>query len=61
MARSPDTAGLRYCEDRSWLGLRHHAVLCQLAFAFLQHLRLGGTNAQPAAAPTAAMNAVEWC
>jgi SRSO17 transposase len=29
-------------EGRSWRGLHHHALLCQLAFAFLQHLRLGG-------------------
>jgi SRSO17 transposase len=34
--------GLDHFEGRSWTGLHHHALLCQLAFAFLQHLRLGG-------------------
>ena len=34
--------GLDHFEGRSWRGLHHHALLCQLAFAFLQHLRLGG-------------------
>jgi SRSO17 transposase len=33
--------GLDHFEGRSWRGLHHHALLCQLAFAFLQHLRLG--------------------
>jgi SRSO17 transposase len=32
--------GLDHFEGRSWRGLHHHALLCQLAFAFLQHLRL---------------------
>jgi SRSO17 transposase len=32
--------GLDHFEGRSWCGLHHHALLCQLAFAFLQHLRL---------------------
>jgi len=34
--------GLGHSEGRSWRGLHHHAPLCQLASAFLQHLRLGG-------------------
>ena len=34
--------GLDHFEGRSWRGLHHHALLCQLAFTFLQHLRLGG-------------------
>jgi hypothetical protein len=34
--------GLDHFEGRSWRGLHHHALLCQLAVAFLQHLRLGG-------------------
>ncbi len=33
--------GLDHFEGRSWRGLHHHALLCQLACAFLQHLRLG--------------------
>ena len=35
--------GLGHFEGRSWRGPHPHALLlCQLAFAFLQHLRLGG-------------------
>jgi SRSO17 transposase len=34
--------GLGHFEGRGWRGLHHHALLCQLAFAFLQHLRPGG-------------------
>src|SRR5437868_13722256 len=34
--------GLDHFEGRSWRGLHHHALLCRLAFAFLQHLRPGG-------------------
>jgi SRSO17 transposase len=33
--------GLDHFEGRSWRGLHHHALLCRLALAFLQHLRLG--------------------
>ncbi|HEX6011178.1 MAG TPA: IS701 family transposase [Geminicoccaceae bacterium] len=39
--------GLDHLEGRSWRGLHHHALLCQLAFAFLQHLRLRGKRRRP--------------
>ena len=39
--------GLDHFEGRSWRGLRHHALLCQIAYAFLQHLRLGGKTPRP--------------
>lgn len=32
--------GLDHFEGRSWLGLHHHALLTQIAFAFLQHMRV---------------------
>jgi SRSO17 transposase len=34
--------GLDHFEGRSWRGLHHHTLLTMIAFAFLQHLRLGG-------------------
>ena len=40
--------GLDHFEGRSWRGLHHHVLLCQLAFAFLQHLRLGGKKGRRA-------------
>ena len=33
--------GLGHYEGRGWIGLYHHLVLAQIAFTFLQHLRLG--------------------
>ena len=43
--------GLDHFECRSWRGLHHHALLTMIAFAFLQHLRLGEKNHnQPKAA-----------
>jgi SRSO17 transposase len=41
-----DELGLDHFEGRGWRGLHHHALLRQLAFAFLQHLRLGGEKRQ---------------
>jgi len=32
--------GLDHFEGRSWIGLHHHTLMCQIAFAFLQHRRL---------------------
>jgi len=57
--------GLDHYEGRSWPGLHHHALLCQVAHAFLQSQRVGGKKApaqqarhpRPAAAPDAARSA----
>jgi SRSO17 transposase len=32
--------GLDHFEGRSWHGLHHHALMAQIAFAFLQHIRV---------------------
>ena len=52
--------GLDHFEGRSWLGLHHHALMAMIAFAFLQHLRLGGKNhhrSRAAASPISAAGA----
>jgi hypothetical protein len=46
--------GLGHFEGRSWRGLHHHALLGQLAFAFLQHLRPRGKKRRSAGASRAA-------
>ena len=33
--------GLDHYEGRSWHGLHHHALLVMIAYAFIQHVRLG--------------------
>jgi SRSO17 transposase len=50
--------GLDHFEGRSWRGLHHHALMCLLAFAFLQHLRLREKNDRPATRNRAAARAV---
>ena len=52
--RMKDELGLDHFEGRSWRGPHHHALLCQLAFAFLQHQRLWGKRSRPARRRTAA-------
>ena len=52
-----DELGLDHFEGRSWRGLHHRVLLCQLAFAFLQHLRLGGKKRSPPARARAAARA----
>jgi SRSO17 transposase len=42
--------GLDHFEGRSWRGLHHHALLVMIAFAFVQHLRLGGKKGALSAA-----------
>jgi len=53
--------GLGHFEGRSWTGLHRHALMCCIAFAYLQHLRLAGQrptgpgkNEPPQPWPTAA-------
>src|SRR5690242_19985638 len=48
--------GLDHFEGRSWTGLHRHALMTMIAFAFLQHLRLGARGKKrrrppPRAAP----------
>jgi SRSO17 transposase len=50
--RATPSNGLDHFEGRGWRGLRHHVLLCQIAYAFLQHLQLGG-NAPPGTTPPA--------
>lgn len=43
--------GLDHFEGRSWGGLHHHALMCMLAFAFLQHRRLAERKNRHPATP----------
>ena len=38
--------GLDHFEGRSWRGLRRHALMTMIAYAFLQHLRLAAASAR---------------
>jgi SRSO17 transposase len=54
--------GLDHFEERTWLGLHHHALITLISFAFLQHLRLEeirrrGENAAALRRPPAAVAA----
>ena len=49
--------GLDHFEGRSWLGLHHHALMTMVAFAFLQHLRLGEKNHDPHRTATMSLTA----
>lgn len=50
--------GLDHSEGRSWTGLHHHALLCQIAFAFLQSRRVGEKKVPaPRPRPAAPANA----
>ena len=58
-----DELGLDHFEGRSWRGLHHHALLCLLALAFLQHLRArgeeaGGTAPEPGPPPAPSLPAI---
>src|SRR3712207_2267948 len=55
-----DELGLDHLEGRSWRGLPHRALLCQPAFAFLQHLRLRGEKA-PAPHPSPVHHRTRAC
>jgi SRSO17 transposase len=43
--------GLDHCEGRSWRGLHRHVLMTMLAFAFLQHRRLGASEGKTVAGP----------
>jgi hypothetical protein len=45
--------GLDHFKGRRWRGLHHHALMTMIAFAFLQHLRLGEkTTTSPGPPPS---------
>jgi SRSO17 transposase len=43
--------GLGAFEGRSWTGLHRHALMSCIAFAYLQHLRLGAAARRKKEAP----------